>query len=142
MALRWTKGCFYEFHRSRAVSRPGAELHLREDVEIGVEISRKSAIRQVANGKDIYTPFRADAYKLAAAAFNGVAPEWDGSHQPEFFPHYHPGGVHTGEGEWEREATEGRPISDVGPGHVYWGQRGDMLKETEKKRKQRNWNLT
>jgi hypothetical protein len=141
MTLRFKKGHFYEFHRSRAVNRPGAELELREDVEIGREISRSDAVRQVANGKDVYTPFRADAYRVAASAFSGPAPEWDGAHEPEYFPHYHPGGQHTEQGDWERPVSEGRPISENKPGHVYWGYRGDMLKETEKKRKELNWKL-
>ena len=35
------------------------------------------ALRQVANGRDVYTPFRYE-YKLACSAY-GEAPKWDGA---------------------------------------------------------------
>jgi hypothetical protein len=131
MAIKLMKGCFYEFHRSRAINRPGAELYLTDKFEIGPEVPGSVALRQVNSGRDVYTPFRADAYKMACSAYGGLAPKWDGSH-PEserYFPHYHPGDMHTE--EWKRKASKGRPISADAPGHVYWGSRGELKGEKQ-----------
>lgn len=133
MAVKLIKGCFYEFHRSRAISRPGAALDLDDQYEIGPEVPEPVALRQVRSGRDIYTPFRADAYKLACSAYGGLSPTWDGAHpqSKRYFPHYHPGGKHTQ--EWKRDAAEGRPISADAPGHVYWGNRGELEGEKQER---------
>jgi hypothetical protein len=130
MPIKVRKGSFYEFHRTRAVNRPSAELALRQGIEVGPEIPERMALRQVANGRDVYTPFRYDAYKLACSAY-GEAPKWDGAHQDGHFPHYHPGDKHTE--NWKRKASEGRPISADAPGHVYWGTRGELKGEREER---------
>ena len=122
-------GAFYDFYRSRPTNRPGTELTLSDHSEIGNQISEPAALRQVRNGKDVYTPFRADAYRLASSAYDGVAPKWDGAHQSNYFPHYHPGDEHTE--KWKRTASEGRPISGDAPGHVYWGNRGGLQGEKQ-----------
>lgn len=128
MTIKVQKGAFYEFHRTRAVNRPAAEIHLRQGVEVGPEIPEPLARRQVLSGRDVYTPFRSDAYRLACAAY-GEAPKWDGAHEDEYFPHYHPGDKHNE--KWKREASEGRPISGNAPGHVYWGTRGELKGEKQ-----------
>lgn len=106
---------------------------MTEHLEIGREVSSPVALRQVVNGRDVYTPFRADAYKLACSAFDGAAPKWDGAHadSERYFPHYHPGDKHTD--EWKRDASKGRPISADAPGHVYWGNRGELKGEKQER---------
>jgi len=123
------QGSFYDFYRSKPTNRPGAPLTLTSHSEIGDKLSDRAALRQVRNGKDVYTPFRADAYRLACSAYEGVAPKWDGAHEKNYFPHYHPGDEHTE--KWKRTAKEGRPISADAPGHVYWGHRGELLGEKQ-----------
>ena len=39
-------GRFYEFHKERIISRPGAPLETRPGFEVGPEISRADAIRR------------------------------------------------------------------------------------------------
>jgi hypothetical protein len=132
MPVTVKQGCFYEFHRSRSVNRPGAEIFLINDSEIGREVAEKDALKQVRSGRDMYTPFRADAYRLACSASEKGEPRWDGAHESDrYFPHYHPDGKHTK--EWKRKASEGRPISDDAPGHVYWGNRGELKGRSEGK---------
>ena len=122
--MRLIKGHFYEFHRSRVVSRPGAELQTRIDIEIGPEIpNEKQTIRQVKLGMDVYTPWPFDAYKLAIKVFP-TAPTRDPAEKSNYYPHYHPGGEHR---EYF-EAREGRPRAAGGaPGHVFFGHRGQGL---------------
>jgi len=112
------KGRFYEFHRRRVVSRPGAELRTRTDIEIGPEISEKDALRQAGLGMDVYTPWRFDAYKLASRLY-AEAPQYEGAHEDVYYPHYHSGKQHP-----KFDEREGRPISKQGPGHVFFGERG------------------
>jgi hypothetical protein len=112
------KGKFYEFHRRRVVSRPGAELRTRTDIEIGPEISEKEAFRQAGLGMDVYTRWRFDAYKLASRLY-AEAPQHEGAHEDVYFPHYHPGKQHP-----KLDQREGRPRSKHGPGHVFFGERG------------------
>ncbi|HTX15667.1 MAG TPA: hypothetical protein VMD77_10260 [Candidatus Baltobacteraceae bacterium] len=131
------KGCFYEFHRSRVTSSPGSpvsEATIKSHVPMGPEISEQHAISQVRSGKDVYTPFRFDAYKLACSAYGGKKPLWEGAEQEDFYPHYHPGGIHA-EGNWERHASQGRPIAEGAPGHVFWGNAGELLERSEEKGK-------
>jgi hypothetical protein len=42
--MRAIKGFFYEFHKERIVSRPGAPLVMREGMEIGPPITWEEAI--------------------------------------------------------------------------------------------------
>jgi hypothetical protein len=131
MTIRLKPGTFYDFYRSRPTNRPGAPLKLSEHSEIGSEIAEPAARRQVQNGKDVYTPNRTDAFRLASSAYSGVPPKWDGAHQATYFPHYHPGDEHTE--EWKRAASAGRPISADAPGHVYWGNRGELLGQKQQR---------
>jgi len=111
-------GKFYEFHRDRIVSRPGAETFL-PGVEIGPEIPREDALRRVragsrTAGRDVYTLFREDAQRLARDAYHGdPLEEIHEAKQPTrsgrtnvFFAHFHPAGLHQADG---------------GPGHVFFG---------------------
>jgi hypothetical protein len=121
MAILALKGKFYEFHRARVVSRPGAPLQTRGGLEIGPELSRADAIQRLKNKRDVYTLAFQDAKTLAADAFPGrVAPTFEPPHKPEkptprgredvYFPHFHPGGLH--------------PTDADGLGHVFFGPRG------------------
>jgi hypothetical protein len=114
-------GCFYEFHRERVVSRPGQPLSTKDGIEVGPYIAREEALRQLRAGRDVYTPRRQDAYRLARAA-HGRMPV-DEIHKPGvpsptgrvdvYFQHFHPGGIHHAEGG----------------GGVYYGGRGEGLDE-------------
>ncbi len=114
------KGIFYEFHKERVISRPGAPLSTRAGLEIGPEISREMALVRVRFGKDVYTLVREDAYKLAVQVGLGRPPP-DELHEPRkptqskredvFYRHFHPGGLH--------------PSEPGGPGHVFYGERGE-----------------
>ncbi len=114
------KGIFYEFHKERVISRPGAPLHTRPGIEIGPEIPREMALTRVRFGKDVYTLLREDAYKLAVQVGLG-RPSDDLPHEPSkptqskrqdvFYRHFHPGCVHPGQ--------------SGGPGHVFYGERGE-----------------
>ena len=118
------KGRFYDFERQRVISRAGQPLETRTGIEIGREISREDAFKRVRAGKDVYTPGKQEAYRLAADVLNGTPLEE--IHKPNtpsptgredvYFRHFHPGGVHPGEG---------------GPGHVYFGERGEGLQEAK-----------
>lgn len=124
--MQFLKGHFYEFHRSRVISRPGAELRTRNDIEIGPEIpNEKQAIRQVKLGMDVYTPWKFDAYKLATRVY-AKAPTEDPAEENAYYPHYHPGGEH----RKRFEERDGRPrAADGAPGHVFFGDRGLGRKE-------------
>ncbi len=116
------RGKFYEFHRGRIVSRPGAVIYRVPGIEIGPEIPREEALRRVragsrTAGRDVYTLFREDARRLARDAYHGdpleeihEAKEPTRSGRTDvFFAHFHPAGLHQADG---------------GPGHVFFGQRG------------------
>lgn len=127
MPIAIFQGRYYEFHKERNIARPGAETFMRAGIEIGPEISREDAARQVQSGRDVYTLRKTDAYKLAVQvagahtfekkAGNTVAEV----HTPKeptlsgrtdvYYPHYHPGGAH--------------PSDPGGPGHVFFGERGE-----------------
>ena len=109
-------GYFYEFHKDRAISRPGQPLDTRVGLEIGPPITGEDAFRQAKTGKDVYTFAREDAYKLALQ-LNPGKPIPEGPHAPPkpsttgredvYFRHFHPGGLH------DRF------------GHIFFGQRGE-----------------
>jgi hypothetical protein len=108
------KGLFYQFRRDRVVSRAGQPVQTRPAMEVGLVMSREEAFREVRSGRDVYTPAREDAYRLALR----LAPATPAMeiHQPRiasptgrwdvYFPHFHPGGDH------ERF------------GHIFFGERG------------------
>jgi hypothetical protein len=115
-------GKFYEFHRDRIVSRPGAETYRLPGIEIGPEIPREDALRRVRErsrtaGRDVYTLLREDAKRLARDAYHGdPLEEIHEAREPTrsgrtdvFFAHFHP---------------DGRHQADGGPGHVFFGPRG------------------
>ena len=117
-----SRGKFYEFHKERIVSRPGAEIAKLPGLEVGPEIHRADAIQRLRRKGDVYTPARQDAKTLAADAFPGrVPPTFDPPHVPGqptahgredvYFPHFHPGGLH--------------PYDAGGLGHVFFGGRGE-----------------
>jgi hypothetical protein len=113
-------GKFYEFHKERIVSRPGAPLFGLPGFEVGPEITRAGAIQRLKRKQDVYTLARQDAKVLAADAFPGKVPTFEPPHPPErpsprgredvYFPHFHPGGLH--------------PNDPGGLGHVFFGNRG------------------
>jgi hypothetical protein len=116
------KGKFYEFHKERIVSRPGAPVTKQPGLEVGPEISRAEAITRLKRKGDVYTPARHDAKSLATDAFPGrVLPKFEPPHVPPeptttgredvYFPHFHPGGLH--------------PSDAGGLGHVFFGDRGE-----------------
>jgi hypothetical protein len=117
-------GVFYEFHRYRVVSRAGQPIQTKTNVEVGPVISKEEALRQVRNGLDIYTFSRKDAEKLALSAY-GIDPALEAPHQPSFFQHFHPGGEHP---EYP-EGQAGRPRAEQGPGHIFFGSRGENYVE-------------
>jgi hypothetical protein len=115
-------GKFYEFHKERIVSRPGAPIRMRPGLEVGPEIDRAKAIHRLQRKADVYTPARQDAKSLATDAFPGrVAPKFEPPHSPKeptisgredvYYPHFHPGGLH--------------PNDPGGLGHVFFGDRGE-----------------
>lgn len=117
--MQLLNGQFYQFHRDRIVSRPGAEPRTLSSVEVGPGIpNEKQAIRQVRLGMDVYTPRPADAYGLATKAYTKT-PLHEDAHEDGFFAHYHPGGVHAR----RFEVRIGRPRAEDGPGHVFYGER-------------------
>ena len=115
-------GRFYEFHKERIVSRPGAPVERRPGLEVGPEISRADAIHRLQRKGDVYTLARQDAKVLATDAFPGrVPPKFETPHAPSrptphgredvYYPHFHPGGLHPGDAG--------------GLGHVFFGERGE-----------------
>jgi hypothetical protein len=118
--MKTLRGCFYEFHRERIVSAPGAALVTRPGLEIGPQILWEDAMKRLASGKDVYTPDKQDAYRLANhVAFGRPVHEYPHTpNQPTqsgrndvYFRHYHPGGMH--------------PSDPEAPGHVFFGVRGE-----------------
>ena len=114
-------GKFYEFHKERIISRPGAPVVKRPGLEVGPEILRAAAIHRLRQKGDVYTFTRQDAKVLATDAFPGrVPPTFEAPHVPEkptphgrkdvYFPHFHPGGRH--------------PNDAGGLGHVFFSERG------------------
>ena len=122
MAVMVLKGRFYEFHKERIVSTPGAPVTRRPGIEIGPEISRSDALRRLKRKEDVYTAALQDAKSLATDAFPGrFPPKFEAPHPPRqptvagrddvYFPHFHPGGLH--------------PTEAGGLGHVFFGERGE-----------------
>ena len=121
MAFNVFSGRFYEFHRQRVISRPGQPISTKEGVEVGPRISREEAFRQIRAGRDVYTPRRQDAYRLACDAHGRMPVEE--IHTPRepsptgrvdvYFRHFHPGGIHHA----------------AGGGGVYFGGRAEGLDE-------------
>lgn len=115
-------GLFYEFHRSRVVSRAGQPLLTKENIEVGPIINREDALHQVRNGKDVYTPRKSDAEKLAISVY-GQNPVCDLPRESNHFQHFHPGGLHP----VFPDGQQGRPRANEGFGHVFFGSRGENL---------------
>jgi len=113
------RGLFYEFHAERVISRPGQPIVSVVGLEIGPQISREEAIRQVRSGKDVYTLNKEDASKLASQLYAGKPVE-DPPHDRFYYSHFHPGGVHP---QLDHDRP-GRPRAVAGPGHVFFGERG------------------
>jgi hypothetical protein len=113
------RGLFYEFHTQRVISRAGQPIVSVPGLEIGRQISREEAVRQVRGGRDVYTLFKEDAYKLASQLYAQKAVE-EPAHRQLYYAHFHPGGEHP---ELDRERP-GRPKTVAGPGHVFFGERG------------------
>lgn len=113
-------GVFYEFHRHRVVSRAGQPIQTIPHAEVGPVITREEALRQVRSGKDVYTPRRTDAESLAKSA-GATKPIYERAHAVAYFQHFHPAGEHP---EFP-EDQEGRPRAMDGPGHVFFGSRGE-----------------
>ena len=116
------KGMFYEFHAERVISRPGQPIATVIGVEIGPQISREDAARQVRGGKDVYTLNNEDAYKLASQLYAG-RPLEDNPHDQFYYCHFHPGGEHP---ELDHNRP-GRRRAVAGPGHVFFGLRGEKF---------------
>lgn len=116
------KGRFYEFHKERIVSRPGAPLASRPGLEIGPDIPLAVALSRVRAGKDVYTLAREDAKQLALQVGH-LRPEDHLPHRPSglrqiprddvYDRHFHPSGDH--------------PNDPGGFGHVFYGERGEGL---------------
>jgi len=115
-------GLFYEFHRYRVVSRAGQPIQTKTNVEVGPKIGREDALHQVRNGKDVYTHRRSDAESLAESAY-GADPKCDSPHGQAYFPHFHPGGEHPD----FPPGQPGRPRAIAGPGHIFFGSRGEKF---------------
>jgi len=122
-------GKYYEFHRERIISRPGAAIQKRPGLEVGPEISRADAIKRLRRKGDVYTPRWSDAKVLARDAFPGRAPpKYEPPHEPDeptsrgrediYFQHFHPGGLH--------------PNDPNGLGHVFHGDRGERFVPRDK----------
>ena len=114
-----TAGRFYEFHGERIVSRAGQPIKTQAGFEIGSEISAETAARQVREGMDVYTLGKQDAYKLAAQ-LHAFRPVEHGAENEFYYSHFHPGGIAH---EYDA-ARPGRLRAKVGPGHVFFGDRG------------------
>lgn len=118
-------GLYYEFHKERIVSRPGAPVVFRNGMEIGPLISWEDAMKRLLAGKDIYTLNKQDAYRLAVHCAHGQPVE-ESPHTPPkpspsgredvYYRHFHPGGLH--------------PNEEGGPGHVFFGGRGEGFEKS------------
>jgi hypothetical protein len=116
------RGRFYEFHVERVISRPGQPIAAVVGAEIGPEIPTETAFKQVRDGMDVYTLNREDAYRLAAR-LHAARPLEHPPHDLAYYSHFHPGGV-------PHEYDPGRPgrlRTNAGPGHVFFGNRGQGL---------------
>src|SRR5260370_18770142 len=116
-------GRFYEFHGERIVSRAGQPIKAQAGMEIGAESSGEAAARQVREGMDVYTPGKQDAYKLAAK-LHAFRPVEHGAENEFYYSHFHPGGIP----HQYDPARSGRLRAMVGPGHVFFGDRGQGLR--------------
>ncbi len=114
------QGLYYEFHTERVISRAGQPITTIVGAEIGPQIAREEAVRQVRAGKDVYTLNREDAYRLASQLYAG-RPVEEPPHGRFYYSHFHPGGEHP---ELDRDRP-GRPKAVAGPGHVFFGERGE-----------------
>ena len=112
------RGRFYEFHVQRVISRPGQPITAIVGAEIGPEIAAEVAFRQVRDGMDVYTLSRDDAYRLAVRV-HGARPLEHLPHDLAFYSHFHPGGVPH---DYD-PARPGRLRANVGPGHIFFGDR-------------------
>ncbi|MGB8475315.1 MAG: hypothetical protein WCE61_14625 [Candidatus Acidiferrum sp.] len=112
------QGRFYEFHVERVISRAGQPITTIVGAEIGPEIKKEAAHRQVREGMDVYTLNKEDAYKLATNVQPG-RPLEHAPHNWAYYPHFHPGGVAH---EYD-PARPGRLRANLGPGHVFFGDR-------------------
>lgn len=109
------RSLFYEFHTERIISRPGQPLMTRTGIEVGPQISRESAFREVKAGRNVYTLERQGAYHLAIQ-IDSKTPAFEIPHHPPqasptgrmdvYFPHFHPGADHDAYG------------------HIFFGERG------------------
>jgi hypothetical protein len=115
-------GRFYEFHVERVISRAGQPIQTMIGIEVGPEISRELAFKQVREGMDVYTLGKNDAYQLELNVLSGRPVEHNPS-KPAYFPHYHPGGATH---KYDR-SRPGRLRATVGPGHVFFGERGQGI---------------
>jgi hypothetical protein len=88
-------GAYYEFRRQDSHSY----------YEVGPQISERNAILDVRYKKDVYTPRGSDAKSLAKHVHK-AAPVWHPAHEPNYFPHYYPGG-------------------SLDYGHIFYGGRGE-----------------
>ena len=70
----------------------------------------------------MYTPSKADAEKLAISIY-GPESLYEGLTQPHHFQHFHSGGFHPE----LPPGQEGRSGAMNGPGHVFFGFRGENL---------------
>jgi len=100
-------GKFYEFHRERIVSRPGAAIYQLPGIEIGPEIPKEEALRRVragsrTAGRDVSTLLREDARRLSREAYHGDPIEeihearqrTRSGRTDVFLAHFHPAGLH------------------------------------------------
>jgi hypothetical protein len=85
------RGLFYEFHAERVISRRGQPIVSVVGFEIGPEIPREEALRQVRGGKDVYTLNKEDASRQASQLYAGRSVE-DTQHDQVYYSHFHPGG--------------------------------------------------
>jgi hypothetical protein len=84
------RGLFYEFHAERVISRRGQPIVSVVGFEIGPEIPREEALRQVRGGKDVYTLNKEDASRQASQLYAGRSVE-DTQHDQVYYSHFHPG---------------------------------------------------
>ncbi len=91
MPSQTSDGRYYEFQRGT-------------QSEIGRAIPRTQALHRIRRGQDVYTPLPSDARALAKDVQKGKA-DWEGSHDPGYYPHFHAAGNHD-------------------YGHVFYGDRG------------------
>ena len=102
------KGEYYEFERSRL------------GMELGRNVAYPHAMTLVRGGRDVYTPNKEDAYKLARSVYPTSAEECF-TGQDSHFAHYHPGGLHP---EYGKGDPQSFGKARAGFGHVFFNLRG------------------